>query len=103
MNTETLNHVFTITDDGELESRPATEKEIENARRDFFENDYKFDPIGRSCWECNPAHVYHIERPAYSCFSCGKRFHKGVDILDYSDSEMEKHTHIDESKIQDFK
>lgn len=93
VNTKTLNHKFKITDDWEYSSEPATKKEIEDARKDLKKN-HELMPIGRSCWECNGAHVGLIDMPAMNCFSCGRVYHFGIDVTDYTDSKYEKFTHL---------
>lgn len=81
-NLETRNHVFTRDGDG-FTSRPATQEEIQSMREDSMKGDWM--AIGRSCWECNSAHLHLIENPNINCFSCGRYYHRGVDITDYGD------------------
>lgn len=91
-NKNTLNHLFWATGDYEYDSRPATEKEIADAREDAKKGDWM--GLGRSCWECNKAHVRLIDMENMNCFSCGRMYHKGIDITDYIGSELEEYTHI---------
>lgn len=91
-NIKTLNHKFEITGDYEFISRPATQKEVDDARKDSRKGEWM--AIGRSCWECNGAHVRLIPEKNMNCFGCGKLFHEGVDITDYAGSIYEKHSHL---------
>ena len=102
-NIKTLNHKFKIAHDteGHIEdytSEPATKKEIDDAIKDLKKNKHEFMPIGRSCWECNGAHIHLIDMPAMNCFSCGRIYHNGIDITNYAGSKYEKHTHLKTKK-----
>ncbi len=87
-NKETLNMRFVRIDDFEYKTEKITREELlklrEEARKEGF------DPLGRSCWECNKAHVHHISEGNYRCFSCSRYYRDGVDITDYSGSKLEK-------------
>lgn len=79
------NHKFSIGSGGEVQSRPATEGEIANARS-TFEIDM------RSCWNCNPSHVRFLDDPAghsFWCFECGRYYSDGVDVTDYGTEKEE--------------
>ena len=91
-NKETLNHFFEKIGDYEYKSRPATKKEIEDMREDAKKGEWM--ALGRSCWECNKAHIRLIDMENMNCSLCGKMYHKGYDIVDYIGSELEKHTHL---------
>ena len=80
-NPKTNNHKFTKKGDN-YTSRPATKKEIEKAREDSKKGEWM--GLGRSCWECNGAHLHLIDMPNMNCFSCGRFYHKGIDITDYT-------------------
>lgn len=91
---KTLNHKFWKVRDG-WKSRPATKKELTDARKDFKagikSGKYKLMSLGRSCWVCNACHTHLIDMPAMNCFACGRIYHKGIDIIDYKGSEFEKY------------
>ena len=88
---KTNNHKFWMVKDKDgwqdWKSKPATKKELENARKDFKKGlesrKYHRMVIGRSCWVCNSAHSRLIDMPALDCFSCGRIYHKGIDITEY--------------------
>lgn len=93
---ETANMKFIRTGDYKYKTEKITEKELEEAR----ENSKKFEwmDLGRSCWECNSAHVHHLgeiggdgkNQENYNCFSCGRYYHNNIDITDYEGSEIEE-------------
>lgn len=91
-NKKTLNHKFKRVGDYKYSSKPATPEEIEKARKDSKKGEWMV--LGRSCWECNKAHCRLIDQPNINCFSCGKYFHKGVDVTDYAGTSLEKFTHL---------
>ena len=80
---ETANHKFTKAGDYKFSSRPATAEEISAAREAFS------DPAMRSCWECNSAHAHFLNDTtddfSFMCLmGCGRFFHNGIDVTDYS-------------------
>lgn len=97
LNVKTLNHKFKIVRDGdgwsnEYTSKPATKKEIDEMRKDSKKGEWMV--IGCSCWECNGAHIHMIDRPNLNCFLCGRLYHKGYDITDYTGTKYKKHSHL---------
>jgi len=100
---KTLNHKFKKLKNGEWSSKQATKKQVENARKDLYKGlknkKYEMMALGRSCWVCNAAHAHLIDMPAMNCFACGRVYHKGIDIIDYSGSKFEKHTHLKENNL----
>lgn len=88
----TLNHKFEIAGDYEWKSRPATQQELDAARKDSEKGEWMV--LGRSCWVCNSAHVHLIKEPNINCFACGRYYHYGIDLMDYTGSELEEFTHI---------
>ena len=78
------NHKYWI-ENGELKSRPATKEELKELR-DSCDNS-QWMVIGRSCFECNPAHFHLIDMDYLNCFECGRYFRKGVDITIYEDDK----------------
>ena len=80
-NVKTRNHKFTATGDYEYTSEPASKELIEEMREDSKNGEWM--ALGRSCWECNAAHVRLINMPNMNCFVCGRYYHKGVDITNY--------------------
>ena len=84
-NTKTNNHKFTRTGDYEYTSKPATKEELDAMRKDSESGEWM--ALGRSCWECNSAHIHLIDRPNINCFSCGRYYHKGVDITIYDEPQ----------------
>lgn len=91
-NKKTLNHKFTKTGDYEYISVPATEEEIKLARKDAKKGEWM--ALGRSCWECNKAHLHLMDMKNMNCSYCGRMYHEGIDITDYIGSELEKFTHL---------
>lgn len=85
MNKSTNNHKFKKTGGFTFTSEPATEKEIADMREDSKKGEWM--EIGRSCWECNSGHIHLIDQPNMNCFGCGRYYHKGIDITDYSEVE----------------
>lgn len=90
-NIKTLNHKFKKTKDG-YTSRQATKEEIKKARINSKKGEWMV--IGRSCWECNIAHNYLIDKPNINCYVCGRYYHYGIDITDYKGSDFEKYTYL---------
>lgn len=79
-NEATRGHKFFLDGD-EVRSRPATTDEIKTARAAYS------NPSMRSCWECNAAHTHFLrdgDDYSFLCFGCGKFFHGGIDVTDYS-------------------
>lgn len=87
-NKKTLNMRFIRTGDYEYKTEKITKKELLKLRKESKKEDWM--GIGRSCWECNKAHIHHIGKGNYNCFSCGRYYRDGVDITDYSGSKLEK-------------
>ena len=90
----TRNHKFWIIDDYKWKSRTATEIELSEARKDLLNGlksgKYELMVIGRSCWVCNGAHVYLIDMDAMNCFSCGRIYHHGIDVMEYEEEDIQK-------------
>ena len=80
---------FVRVGDYDYKAVKITQKELDSVRKDAKKKN-SWMSLGRSCWECNKAHVYHIPSECYNCFSCMRMYHKGIDVTDYSDSELEK-------------
>lgn len=86
---ETLNMRFVRTGDYEYRTEKVTQEELNKLREESKEGEWM--GLGRSCWECNSAHVHHLESKGnYNCYSCGRYYRDNVDITDYSDSELEE-------------
>lgn len=84
MEDRTKNHRFIHNGTGECENRPATKEEIEKGRKKY--DDRQFAGVGmRSCYECNSAHAHLMEDFMFRCFSCGRLFVDGVDVMDYKE------------------
>ena len=80
---------FVRTGDYEYKTEKVTKEELLSLREEAKKHEWM--GIGRSCWECNSAHVRHLDGGGnYNCFSCGRYYRDGVDITDYSDSKLEK-------------
>ena len=87
-NPKTVNMRFVKTKDG-FRTEKITLKELKEARKRAKPEN--FMAIGRSCWECNSAHNYHLDGGGeYNCFACGRYYMDGIDITDYSGSKFEK-------------
>lgn len=87
-NKETLNMRFVQVGDYEYKTERVTQEELNKLREEARKHEWM--GLGRSCWECNKAHVHHIGKGNYNCFSCGRYYRDGVDITDYSGSEFEE-------------
>lgn len=77
------NHKFSLADDGSVQSRPATQQEIDAARSSWT-------PALRSCWNCNHAHIHFLNDPvghSFVCHTCGRFYSDGVDVTDYPEAE----------------
>lgn len=93
---ETLNMRFIRTGDYEYKTEKITKAELLKLREDSKKEEWM--GLGRSCWECNSAHIRHLGKinsngvgeGNYNCFSCGRYYRDNVDITDYSGSELEK-------------
>jgi hypothetical protein len=79
-NKATNNHFFYREADN-YNSRLATEQELVSMREDSKKGEWM--TIGRSCWECNGAHLHLIDAPNMNCYSCGRFYHRGYDITVY--------------------
>jgi len=82
------NHKFWL-ENGKIKSRPATKKELEEARekaKKLIKKDAR-NLAFRSCWQCNPAHYYFLEGEwggwVLSCFHCGRFYYNKIDISEY--------------------
>lgn len=83
---------FVRTGDYEFKTEKITKKELEDLREQARKDKQEWMVLGRSCWECNSAHVHHLEGGGkYNCFACGRYYYNNVDITDYTDSELEKY------------
>lgn len=87
-NKKTLNMKFIRNGDYSYKTEKITKDELERLREESKKEDWM--GLGRSCWECNSAHIHHIGEGNYNCFSCGRYYRDGVDITDYSGSELEE-------------
>ena len=88
-NKSTLNMRFIRTGDDEYKTEKVTKEELEKLRAGSRKEGWM--GLGRSCWECNRAHVHHIGKGNYNCFSCGRYYRDAVDITDYSGSDLEEY------------
>ena len=93
---------FIRTGDYEYRTEKVTEKELEEARKKA--NPKNFVAIGRSCWECNSAHVHHLDDGGeYNCFACGRVYMDNIDITDYTGSKFEEDAKNNLKKQKDEK
>lgn len=67
------------------------EEELKEARKNVLEliKKNKDKLILMSCWQCNYAHLYFLEKGlmkdcVLNCFGCGKFYYKNIDITYYS-------------------
>jgi len=88
-NKETLNMRFVRTSDYEYTTEKVSKEELETLREEAKKHEWM--GLGRRCWECNKAHVHHIGKGNYNCFSCGRYYRDAVDVTDYTGSSLEKY------------
>lgn len=67
------------------DSEPISTEELEALREQATAllEEPDFYMSRRSCWVCNIAHTYLINRGArylFRCFDCGRAYYQGVDI-----------------------
>jgi len=89
-NKKTLNMRFIRIGDYEFKTEKISKRELLELRKKAKPEN--FMAIGRSCWECNSAHVHHLDsKGEYNCFVCGRYYMDGVDITNYSGTSLEKY------------
>ncbi len=79
------NMKFTRNEEGGCTVRPATRREILGARKKVREIKSPDSWQLRSCYECNGSHAHLMDKGIIiQCFSCGRWFVDGIDVMDYS-------------------